>query len=274
MTSASPAQPAKSASSPTFQLRGGTYTLLVLRLDDPKDPVLFQALRDKVAQSPNFFRNAPLVIDLQNLSNAPPFNMAELGRRLRQHQLLPIGVQNGTEEQNAAAINAGFSVLPSGRDAPVSVAGPARSGTAAAEPHVAAPVSGAPPAAAKTEPAPVGQADMVVVPSGPSRTIIQPVRSGKQVYAQGGDLVVLASISAGAELLSDGNIHVYGALRGRALAGVTGDRNARIFCRSLEAELVSIAGFWQVREHLPDTLIGKPAQILLDGERIAVEPLA
>ena len=100
-----------------FQLRGGAFTVLVLRLDDPKDPTLFKLLADKIAQAPNFFRHAPVVIDLQNLAEAPPFNMAELGRRLRQHQLVPIGVQNATEEQNRAAINAGWSIFPEGRQA-------------------------------------------------------------------------------------------------------------------------------------------------------------
>ena len=100
------------------------------------------------------------------------------------------------------------------------------------------------------------------------------MRSGRQFYAQGGDLVVMSSIGAGAELLADGHIHVYGALRGRALAGVSGDREAPIICRSLEAELVSIAGYWRVRDDIPDALIGKPAQIFLDSDRIAIEPLA
>ncbi len=90
----------------------------------------------------------------------------------------------------------------------------------------------------------------------------------------GGDLVVMSSISPGAELLADGHIHIYGALRGRALAGVSGDATARIFCRSLEAELVSVAGYWRVREDIPEAIIGKPAQIFLDSERIVIEPLA
>ena len=119
MTSATPAKTSSEPAAPAFQLRGGAYTLLVLRLNDPKDPVLFQALADKIAQAPNFFRHAPVVIDLQNLVDAPPFNMAELGRRLRQHQLVPIGVQNGNEEQNRAAVNAGWSLFPEGRQAPL-----------------------------------------------------------------------------------------------------------------------------------------------------------
>ena len=272
MTSATQAKTIE-RSSPPFQLRGGAYTLLVLRLNDPKDPALFQALADKIAQAPNFFRHAPVVIDLQNLADAPPFNMAELGRRLRQHQLVPIGVQNGTEEQNRAAVNAGWSLFPEGRQAPM------REGAPSARP-VEAPASAgaAKPAdaveAAEEKPAPADPEAGEAMHGVTARLITQPVRSGRQVYAHGGDLVVMASIGAVAELLADGHIHVYGALRGRAVAGVSGDREARIFCRSLEAELVSIAGYWRVRDDIPDALIGKPAQVFLDGERIAIEPLA
>jgi septum site-determining protein MinC len=258
MTSATQAKSIKPSSYP-FQLRGGAYTLLVLRLNDPKDPTLFQLLADKIAQAPNFFRHAPVVIDLQNLSEAAPFNMAELGRRLRQHQLVPIGVQNGTEEQNRAAVNAGWSIFPEGRQAPLRE--PAAAPAPAAETSIQEPAA---PAADEGE----GST------GSPARLLTQPVRSGRQVYAHGGDLVVMSSISPGAELLADGHIHVYGALRGRALAGVSGDATARIFCRSLEAELVSVAGFWRVREDIPEALIGKPAQVFLEGDRIAIEPLA
>ena len=117
----------------------------------------------------------------------------------------------------------------------------------------------------------------VVETDAPSRAstkvINRPVRSGQQAYARGGDLIVLGLTSAGAELIADGNIHVYGALRGRALAGASGDAGARIFCRSLEADLVSIAGNWQVRDDMPDGLIGKPAQISLKDEKLIIEPL-
>jgi septum site-determining protein MinC len=258
MSSATPAKSIEPPSYP-FQLRGGAYTLLVVRLNDPKDPTLFQLLADKIAQAPNFFRHAPVVIDLQNLAAAPPFNMAELGRRLRQHQLVPIGVQNGTEEQNRAAVNAGWSIFPEGRQAPLRE--PASTPTRAVE-------------VAVREPTPAAEDEEDDVPGSPARLLTQPVRSGRQVYAHGGDLVVMSSISPGAELLADGHIHVYGALRGRALAGVSGDVTARIFCRSLEAELVSVAGFWRVREDIPETLVGKPAQVFLEGDRIAIEPLA
>ena len=270
MTSATQARTIERSSQP-FQLRGGAYTLLVLRLNDPKDPLLFQALADKIAQAPNFFRHAPVVIDLQNLADAPPFNMAELGRRLRQHQLVPIGVQNGSDEQNRAAVNAGWSLFPEGRQAPLRENAPAPRTVESAAP----PPPSAPETVEAADDAPADTTETGESAHGTTaRLITQPVRSGRQIYAHGGDLVVMSSIGAGAELLADGHIHVYGALRGRALAGVSGDREARIFCRSLEAELVSIAGYWRVRDDIPDALIGKPAQIFLDSDRIAIEPLA
>jgi septum site-determining protein MinC len=219
---------------------------------DPKDQAFYSWLADKVMQAPNFFRHGPVVIDLQDLANAPPFNIAELSRRLRQHWLVPIGVQNGTEEQNKAAINAGLSVFPKGQEGPLK----AESWTGG------------------DNEAPGNSQEPSVASGKHSRLITHAVRSGQQVYAHQGDLVVLGSISPGAELLADGHIHVYGNLRGRAVAGVSGDIEARIFCHSLEAELISVAGFWRVRDDIPEQLIGKPAQIFLDRERVEIEPLS
>jgi len=100
------------------------------------------------------------------------------------------------------------------------------------------------------------------------------VRAGSQIYAEGRDLVLLSSVSPGAEVLADGHIHAYGRLRGRALAGIGGDENARIFCRSLDAELVSVAGRFRVSEDMDPHIVGKPAQIFLDGGFLMIEPLA
>ena len=252
MSSATRAGSATPANAYSLQLRGGAFTLLVLRMVDPKDQAFYSWLADKVMQAPNFFRHGPVVIDLQDLADAPPFNIAELSRRLRQHWLVPIGVQNGTEEQNKAAINAGLSVFPDGHETPIKAE------------LWPAPVNEAP-----------GNAAEPNVASGMhSRLITQTVRSGQQVYAHRGDLVVLASISPGAELLADGHIHVYGTLRGRAVAGVSGDTDARIFCYSLDAELISVAGFWRVRDDIPEQLIGRPVQVFLDRERVEIEPLS
>jgi septum site-determining protein MinC len=233
------------------QIRGGMVTSIILRIRDPKSQKVYSMLADRIAQAPNFFRHAPVVLDLQDLADAPPFNIAELGRRLRQHSLVPIGVQNGTEEQNLAAVNAGFSLV----------------GTGAAGSAI--------PSEDRRERAETTVEDVEADPPSPASTkvITRPVRSGQQAYARGGDLIVLGLTSSGAELIADGNIHVYGALRGRALAGACGGAGARIFCRSLEADLVSIAGNWQVRDDMPDGLIGKPAQISLQDEKLIIEPL-
>ncbi len=254
-----PAAPTAGTDGSGFQLRGGSFTVLVLRISDPKDAAMFQSIADKVAQAPNFFRHAPVVIDLQDMASSPPFNIAELGRRLRQHQLVPIGIQNATEEQIKAATNAGLSLFPEGRKAPL-----------------ATPTEMSAPARERVAPEPDDREcgrRAEASASGSALVVTQPVRSGQRIYAHGTDLVVLSSISPGAELLADGHIHVYGALRGRALAGVSGDTKARIFCHSLEAELVSVAGYWRVREDLPDGLIGKAVQIALSGERLSVEAL-
>src|SRR3546814_392004 len=237
-----------------FKLLGGSFTMMVLRIDDPEDHTFFPLLLDKIAQAPNFFRHAPVVLDIQAVAESGrPFNFAEFGRRLRQHQLIPVGVQNGTDALNQAAISAGMSVLPPGR--PAQMADRAREMSAAESPS-----------------------DGRDAPDPDSGTggqlVTEPVRSGRQIYAHRGDLVVMAPVSHGAELLADGHIHVYGPLRGRALAGVTGDVNARIFCQSLDAELISVAGYWRVREDIDEGLIGKPVQIRLEGERLLIERLA
>lgn len=106
----------------------------------------------------------------------------------------------------------------------------------------------------------------------PTKLITHPVRSGQRVYTQG-DLVVLAQVSAGAEIIAEGNIHVYGTLRGRALAGVQGNMEARIFCSILQAELVSIAGNYKISEDLDKTVYNKPVHIYLSNHTLVIKEL-
>ena len=227
-----------------IKLRGGTFTLLVVQVVDLRDPSFFSQLAEKIAQAPTFFQHAPVVLDLQGLSGDGPFHFGELVDGLRQNQLTPVGVQNGTEEQNQAAVEAGLSVFPVWRSAP-------------SEDN-------------REEDAPRPEQKAT---SSRSTVVTRPIRSGKEVYARGGDLVVMNTVSTGAELLADGHVHVYGRLRGRAHAGVAGDQTARIFCQSLDAELVSVAGHWRVREDIDEDLIGRAVQIFLDGEQLMIEPL-
>jgi len=167
---------------------------------------------------------------------------AEAREILHRHTLTLIGVQNATPAQLEAAGSAGLASFAP--NAPQPSRRPVR------EP------------ASKTPPGPAAAAK--------TRLVTQPVRSGTQIYARGADLVVTAAVSPGAEIIADGNIHVYGALRGRALAGAGGDVDARIFCSRLEAELVSIAGRYLVSEQLPPEQQGFPVQIALVDERLTV----
>lgn len=226
---------------PPFELKGSLFTLTVMYLREADKDAIARHLNDKVRQAPGLFSNTPLVIDLEGLAERNlKVDFAGLYRLLRDHGLVPVGVRNGGVLLQAAATLAGLPVLPESRAA------------------------GA-----------VKKPDKNDQPTGwRSKIIAQPVRSGQQVYAPGGDLIVLGAVSPGAELLADGNIHVYGPLRGRALAGVKGDVEARIFCQSLEAELVSIAGRYRVIEQLDAVEHARPVQMYLSDERLLIEPLS
>ncbi len=228
-----------------FHIRGLGVTLLTLQVIDPWDHDFFMLLGKMVSQAPGFYRNAPVVLDLEPLAAVEPFNLAEFVRRVRQHQLVPVGVLHASEAWEKVAVNAGLSVFPGGH------------------------ASAHSPQGSPSRPRPASS------PSGlkPPKVISDPVRSGQQIYAPDSDLVILAPVSHGAELLAGGSIHVYGTLRGRALAGVAGVPGARIFCRGLEAELISIDGTYMVADQIPKEYFGKSVQLHLDGEALIIESL-
>lgn len=240
---------------PPFDLKGSLFTLTVLHLRQGDLGTIANHLADKVKQAPGFFVNAPVVIDLEALddSSDDSLDFAGLYDLLRKQGLIPVGVRHGSPERQAAAVMAGLPVLPEQRPT-VSSSGSSQGGESSTHRN--------------TEPA----AEKLTPPRR-SRVHTLPVRSGQQIYAADGDLVILGAISPGAEVLADGNIHIYGPLRGRALAGVKGDTQARIFCQSLEAELVSIAGQYRVIEQLDASKQGKFVQIYLLDERLVIEPL-
>jgi septum site-determining protein MinC len=226
--------------SSALEIKGSVFTLGVLHLLVSDLDAIAADLVAKLRLAPRFFHHAPLVIDLQGVPvSARPVDFPALVHLLREHELIPVGVRNATAQQQEDAMGAGLGLLQGGR--------PERESRTA-------------------EPAPQPE-------HAPTKLITQPVRSGQQIYAQGGDLVVLAPVSAGAELLADGHIHVYAPLRGRALAGVRGNTGARIFCQCLEAELISVAGHYRVIEDLEAEVRGKPAQAYLEGERLTIRAL-
>ena len=225
-------------------VQGALFTVMVVRAGMLRDPAFGEELQQQIGRSPRFFLNAPVVLDLKD---AEGFTTEEAyldaGDLLRRHTLSLVGVQNALPEQLAAAAEAGLASF--------------------------APNSTQP---SRRAAAPAGSSGATITQSArPSaRLVTEPVRSGTQIYARGTDLVVTAAVSAGAELVADGNIHVYGALRGRALAGASGDIEARIFCSRLEAELVSIAGRYLVSEQLPQEQRGSAVQIALIDEQLTV----
>lgn len=226
-----------------FQLKGSLFTLTVLQLIHA-DITLFSAhLETMTQQAPKFFKQAPIVIDLQRLSNPDqPIDFVTIVDELRRQGLIPVGIRGGNAQHQIAAIAAGLAILPETK-AEIPTEAPNKTPETRSSP------------ASKPPPC--------------SKVITNPVRSGQQIYAKGCDLIVLAPVSAGAELLADGHIHIYAPLRGRALAGVSGDQKARIFCYSLEAELVSIAGHYWVKEDLK-TPKGQPVHIYLADERLHI----
>jgi len=230
--------------APPFELKGSLFTLTVLHLFQLDRVAIERHLARKVKQAPSFFNNTPVVIDLEDLAE-PPGKLDEVDFNslydlLRGHGMAPGGIRNGNPELQAVARQAGLPMLPDSRS------------------------TGATRKPDRSEPTPIR-----------SRIISHLVRSGQQIYAPDGDLVVLGAVSAGAEVIADGNIHVYGALRGRALAGVKGDVEARIFCQSLEAELISIAGRYRISEEidLGPADRGKAMQVHLADDRLIIDHL-
>ncbi len=244
-----------------FRLRAGNFNLLVLRLLDPRPDAVLPALGDQFRRAPGFLRFAPIVIGLADLEAAPEeVDFRGLVEGLHKLEIVPIGTSGGTQAMKQAAQTAG---LP-----PLRAVGGAETEPAAPPPEAvaASPPPPSPPAEAVPRPDFLGSGRAAML-------VTEPVRSGQRIYAQGADLIVTATVNAGAEIIADGNIHVYGALRGRAVAGAADDATARIFALNFDPELVAIAGYYAVREGLGDAPIGKPTQVRLEGEEMRFAPL-
>jgi septum site-determining protein MinC len=252
-----------------FQIRGQLYTLISLRVVNPDNHQFFMELHKEIGRSPEFFRNAPVVIDVGPIVDQAPLNLAEFGRRLRQLNLVPVGIQNGNDAWNSMAANAGLGLFPSGR--------PAAAKREAGGDHALSGEAGKQAPAEAAAPPPVATLPVKTAPGfsarAPARIITEPVRAGQQIYAKDADLIALAQIQPGAELMADGNIHIYSSLRGRAHAGVSGDAGARIFCRSMEAQLISIGGIYLVNEEIEQQFLGQPVQIGCQNETIVIQRL-
>ena len=227
-----------------FELKSATLPLIAVVLKTADLAALAQEMEIRFGDTPDFFDQDPVVINLALIADTTdPIDFKQLAILLHSYRMQPIAVHGGNAAQRQSALRVGLVDVPDITNA--------------------APL---PPAAPSPEPA-------VVVPTG-ALVIDKPLRSGQQVYARGTDLVVLAMVSNGAEVLADGSIHVYAPLRGRAVAGAKGNTEARIFSTCLEAELVSIAGIYRTSEiPLPAEVQGKAAQVRLISDKLVMEAL-
>ena len=241
----------------TFEIKSANLPLVSLLLKSSDLGALAAELNARFGDSPDFFDNDPLVIELSALaSHTDSIDFSALVALLRPYRLAPIAVRGGTPAQMAAALTAGLVAAP---DARTSAPAPSPSMPAAAE--------------SADQPA---SSDAALHHG--ALVIDKPLRSGQQIYARGRDLVMLAMVNAGAEVIADGHIHVYAPLRGKAIAGARGNADARIFALSLEPELLSIAGIYRTSENpLPDGVWGKPTQVRLvpgpDGDKLVMDPI-
>jgi septum site-determining protein MinC len=245
-----------------FEFKSATLPLIAVILKTADLGLLAEALDAQLADSPDFFEQEPVVIDLSQLEEAeaagdegarPMLDFQQLRALLARHQTQPIAVRGGSDAQNAAARAAGLSI------AAMPVAPP--------PPRAAAPVQAPSPAPQIVREVPV--------PASGTLVIDRPLRSGQQVYARGGDVIVLDVVNFGAEVIADGHVHVYAPLRGKAIAGARGNTEARIFSTCMEAQLVAIAGVYRTSEvALPPDVHGKAAQVWLDDQKLVFEAVA
>ena len=223
------------------EFKGSSFTLSVLHLTDTDPQQIKELLSSKVAQAPQFFQSAPLVVNIEELEITPDFD--EIKQIIEDEGFVLVGVTGAQDEQTREAAKlAGLAVMTAGRS--VESTEPAARQETPAEPALTA-----------------------------TRVHHGNVRSGQQIYAPGGSLVIIGSVGNGAEVIADDSIHIYGALRGRALAGARGNQQARIYCQQLEPELISIAGTYQVNDALPTEMVNKDVFIRLEQNKLIFDKL-
>lgn len=252
------------------ELKIGQVGIANLRIRTLDVERLVQEMQERVNRAPKLFGRAAVILDFGGLSQVPDAATAKaLVDGLRSAGVLPVALAYGTTAVDLLSQQLGLPLLAKFR---------AQYERAEAEPAPPPPAPAPEPRrAAKAEPAPapvapVGNAADAAAPQ-PGRMQLGNVRSGQQLYAENCDLTVMATVGAGAEVIADGSIHIYGTLRGRALAGAQGNTAARIFCRDFHAELVAIAGHYKVLDDVPDNLRGKAVQVWLEQDQIKIAAL-
>jgi len=258
---------------PAGELKIGQVGIANLRVRTLDVARLASEMADRVKRAPKLFSRAAVIVDFGGLAATPDAATARaLLEGLRGAGVLPVALAYGSSDNEKLAVELGLPLLAKFRAQYESTAGAAAGAAEAATPVApakpvaasAAPATATAEAKTPARPAPGGQPGLVQA---------TPVRSGQQVYADNRDLTVLATVGAGAEVIADGSVHIYGTLRGRALAGAQGNEKARIFCRAFHAELVAIAGNYKVLEDIPKELHGKAVQVWLEKEELKIAAL-
>ncbi|WP_282271143.1 septum site-determining protein MinC [Stenotrophomonas sp. PS02298] len=247
------------------ELKIGQVGIANLRIRTLDVERLAQEMRERVARAPKLFGRAAVILDFGGLSQLPDLATAQqLVNGLRDAGVLPVALAYGTSETETLSQQLGLPVLAKFR--------------AQYEPVETEPAPAAAPAPKQNKRAAAAAATPAPQPADgaapqPGKMQLTTVRSGQQLYAENCDLTVLSTVGAGAEVIADGSIHIYGTLRGRALAGAQGNTSARIFCRDFHAELVAIAGRYKVLDDIPDNLRGKAVQVWLEQDQIMIAAL-
>ena len=241
-----------------FRLKGSVVTVIVIELYRYTPDTFVEQLQSQIERSPQLFDQAPVILSLEKFSadnTSLEFNL--LLAQCRACGLQPVAFRDNSTRYTHPVEDTGLALLPTSdlREK----TRPAKARKPQAKP--------APEKSAEAKPA------VAEAAARPGKVINRPVRSGQQIYAEGADLIVMAAVSEGAEVLADGHIHVYGALRGRALAGIRGDRSARIFCQSMDAELISVAGNFLVSEGIAEEFRHHPAQAFLQQDTLHVSTM-
>ena len=238
----------------SLEIKSTSYNVPVLVVFSTDLKQIEISLQEKISLAPDFFKNTPVLIDLEKIKKQrQSIDLAALIKYLRKINLIPVGVSGGNDEQNKLAIASNIP-LHTIRGATLDVSRKNESNKEVA-------------------PAPVMNETLLTQNQSVENMFIsQPVRSGQRIYSKG-DLTILSNVSAGAEVMAEGHIHVYGALRGRALAGVQGNKESRIFCSGLEAELISIAGNYKTSEEMDIKEKNVPVQIFLQEQALIINNL-
>ncbi len=242
---------------PCFELKGSLFTLTVLQLFEDDLSLLEVQLKERIKMAPRFFNHTPLVIDLHKLSTDNlKLNFFDLRELLQSLSIIPVGVKGADKSLHTQLEATGMAILAEAKT------------HLQKEPPVINPKPEAAPALA---PALAPAVQKKESSNKPTKIVKQAIRSGQQVYAPEGDLIIIGSVSTGAEILADGNIHIYGTLRGRALAGVKGNMKASIYCQSLQSELVSIAGIYLLSDDIQEDKIGASVQVYMEDDKLQME---